>query len=459
MGRAERRPATSRCSRARTTSCSRRGRPSRSITASAALENGFGPGQRLAEPARARPAAHGRDDPELRRRTCPGGAARSRSLTAFTNSCNVIVRRGRAGARRGGARRRRRTRSASARPTRRRDRCLEADDPVRHPVRDRACSPTPSTSSRASPLVAISAIGQDNDLARTRCRWRSSPSAIANGGVMMEPSLVTRGPRPAGPASSREFGPELYRPAAISENDRGAITRDDGQRRRERHRHRRADPRRRRRGQDRHRAARRAGADPHAWFVCFAPAGAGEVPRSRSRLSSWTAVASGARRRAARWPPRSREQVIEAVPGGLETTRADGWRRRSAGARGPLPGGGPELGSRRHGRGLPRRRTPCSDRTVAIKILAPAVRRRRRASSTASGARHRRRRGSNHPNIVGVYDSGVRRRRRTSSSWSSSRDGRSPTSCAGGGRFTARHARRDRREDLPTRSRPRTRRA
>jgi membrane peptidoglycan carboxypeptidase len=55
---------------------------------------------------------------------------------------------------------------------------------------------------------------------------------------------------------------------------------------------------------------------PHAWFVCFAPAGPARFPRSRSRLSSWTVAASGARRPEAKWPAPNRRQVLEAYLAG-----------------------------------------------------------------------------------------------------------------------------------------------
>ena len=125
------------------------------------------------------------------------------------------------------------------------------------------------------PLVAISAIGQDNDLANP-LQMALVASAIANRGVMMTPKLVSQIRDPQGRVI-REFSDEEYG-QPISEKSATAmremmvnvvasgtgtaaqipgyvVAGKTG-------------------------TAQHGGPDsaPHAWFVCFAPAGQGEVP-------------------------------------------------------------------------------------------------------------------------------------------------------------------------------------
>ena len=120
-------------------------RERRAVPAGVDVQDGHGvgrarerlrPGQRVAEPARAGPAAHGRHDPELRRRDLPG----RRDHHAAHRVHELLqrdLRRGRAAARAG------RALGAGARvrllPDRsaRGDRVPGADDPVHDPVRDR----------------------------------------------------------------------------------------------------------------------------------------------------------------------------------------------------------------------------------------------------------------------------------------------------------------------------------
>ena len=72
----------------------------------------------------------------------------------------------------------------------------------------------------------------------------------------------------------------------------------------------------------------------------------------------------------------------------------------------PLPDRGPHR-LRAAWREVYRGVDPVLDRTVAIKILLPAVRPRRRASSTRFRREAQAAARLNHPNIVGVFDSGA----------------------------------------------------
>ena len=83
--------------------------------------------------------------------------------------------------------------------------CLEPTIPFTIPFAT-GRFPIPSYFKGNDRCVAISAIGQDNDLANP-LQMALVASAIANGGVMMTPRLVIAGPGPAGARSIREFGP------------------------------------------------------------------------------------------------------------------------------------------------------------------------------------------------------------------------------------------------------------
>ena len=122
------------------------------------------------------------------------------------------------------------------------------------------------------PQTAQSAIGQFSVRA-TPLQMAMVGAAVANRGELMSPYLVqdVRGPDlSVARRHQARVARRGHEPAVGT-----AAHRDDGQRRRQRHRHQRADRRHQGGGQDRHRAAGR-GRRPHAWFVSFAPA---ENPR------------------------------------------------------------------------------------------------------------------------------------------------------------------------------------
>jgi peptidoglycan glycosyltransferase len=243
------------------------------VTASAALENGYGLDSVWPNP-------HELDLPltdgtiqNFGGESCPGGATTT-LLTAFTNSCNVIF--GEVGLQLGPDVLSEQAHAYGFCPTDPPEEtgCLEPTIPFTIPFAT-GRFPTASYFEGNDPLVAISAIGQDNDLANP-LQMALVASAIANRGVMMTPRLVTQIRDPQG-RIIRKFDPEPYG-QPISEKTATSmremmvnvvasgtgtaaqipgtvIAGKTG-------------------------TAQHGGPDPapHAWFVCFAPAGPGEVP-------------------------------------------------------------------------------------------------------------------------------------------------------------------------------------
>jgi peptidoglycan glycosyltransferase len=242
------------------------------VTASAALENGYGLDSVWDNP-------HELDLPltdatiqNFGGETCPGGATTT-LLTAFTHSCNVIF--GEVGLRSRRTRcRSRRTRTASARPIRRR---------------------RPSAWSRRSPSRSRSR--RDGSRPRATSRERTAPRRLRDRTGQRPGQPVTDGPggvrhreprrdddassgdgdpRPAG-AHHQDLPRRVVRPAHLGEGRR-RDARDDGERRGERDRHGRTDPRHRGRGQDRHRAARRTRLGAPCVVRLLRARGTGEEP-------------------------------------------------------------------------------------------------------------------------------------------------------------------------------------
>jgi penicillin-binding protein A len=243
------------------------------ITASAAIENGFGLDSHWPNP-------HELDLPlstgtiqNFGGETCPGGSTTT-LLTAFTDSCNVIF--GEIGLKLGADELAAQARAFGFCPTDppTQTECIAPTFPTPIPSAT-GRFPVPAYFQQNDPLVAISAIGQDNDLANP-LQMVMVASAIANGGLMMQPRLVTEIRDPQGRVI-RQFAPVEYgRPISRDTADAmrtmmvSVVTSGTGQ------------------------AAQISGlvvagktgtaqhggpgTAPHAWFVCFAPAGPDDVP-------------------------------------------------------------------------------------------------------------------------------------------------------------------------------------
>ena len=244
------------------------------ITASAALESGFGTDSTWPNP-------HELDLPlttgtiqNFGGEICPGGATTT-LITAFTDSCNVIF--GEVGLKVGAQKL-----AAQARaygfcpidPPAQTD-CIEPTIPGPIPFQT-GRFPVPSYFEQNDPLVAISAIGQDNDLANPM-QMALVASAIANDGTMMQPRLVTeiRDPqgriikefpaRPYGQPISKSTAADMRTMmASVVASGTGTAAQISnvivaGKT-----------------GTAQHGGE---GTAPHAWFVCFAPAGPNDVPQ------------------------------------------------------------------------------------------------------------------------------------------------------------------------------------
>ena len=364
------------------------------VTASAALENGYGLDSVWPNP-------HELDLPltdgtiqNFGGETCPGGATTT-LLTAFTNSCNVIF--GEVGLELGPDALSEQAHAYGFCPTDppEETECLEPTIPFTIPFAT-GRFPIASYFEGNDPLVAISAIGQDNDLANP-LQMALVASAIANRGVMMTPRLVTQIRDPQG-RIIREFDPEPYG-QPISEktatdmrtmmvnvvaSGTGTAAQIPGT----------SSPARPapRSTADRTRHPTRGSSASHRRDRA-------RSPRSQSRLSSWTAATSGARRPEARWPRRSP----------VRSSRRT-WRAREGRAlNGSVLGGRYRVEARIGSGGMGevyRGVDTVLDRTVAIKVLLPQFARdtnfvdrfRREAQAAAR---------LNHPNLVGIYDSGA----------------------------------------------------
>ena len=204
---------------------------------------------------------------------CPGGATTT-LLTAFTSSCNVIF--GEVGLDAGAQGLADQAHAYGFCPTDPPDEtgCLDPTIPFVIPFAT-GRFPVASYFEDNDPLVAISAIGQDNDLANP-LQMALVASAIANDGTMMEPRLVEQIRDPQGRVirefPSEPYGEPISRTTAddmrtmmvsVVASGTGSAAQVPG-----------------------FVVAGKTGtaqhggpdSDPHAWFVCFAPAGPDEVP-------------------------------------------------------------------------------------------------------------------------------------------------------------------------------------
>ena len=155
------------------------------ITASAALENGYGPGVGMGQPAVPRPAAELEHARELRQRSlCNGGSAQVTMAEAFKESCNVTF--AEIGLKLGARNMSDQAQAYGFCPTDPPDQidCIEPTIPFVLPFQN-GHFPVPAYFQENEPLLAFSSIGLDNVLDEPAADGPGGSAAIANGGKMM----------------------------------------------------------------------------------------------------------------------------------------------------------------------------------------------------------------------------------------------------------------------------------
>jgi penicillin-binding protein A len=243
------------------------------VTASAALENGYGLDSVWPNPHELDLPLTDETIQNFGGEGCPGGATTT-LLTAFTSSCNVIF--GEVGLTLGAQKLADQAHAFGFCPTDPPEEsgCLEPTIPFVIPFAT-GRFPVASYFEGNDPLVAISAIGQDNDLANP-LQMALVASAIAHEGEMMNPRLVTQIRDPQGRVI-REFHAQPYgRPISqataadmrtmmvnVVTSGTGTAAQIAGV------------VVAGKTGTAQHGGA---GTAPHAWFICFAPAGPDDVP-------------------------------------------------------------------------------------------------------------------------------------------------------------------------------------
>jgi peptidoglycan glycosyltransferase len=159
------------------------------VTASAALENGFGPDSQWPNPHRLKLPLTNEELQNFGDDHCNGGSSQITLIEAFEESCNVTF--AEAGLRLGPERLAAQARAyglcATLPPER--TTCEEQLVPFELPF-EHGRFPEPSYFERNDPLLAFSAIGLDNDLVNP-LQMALIASAVANSGMMPQPRLVT----------------------------------------------------------------------------------------------------------------------------------------------------------------------------------------------------------------------------------------------------------------------------
>jgi peptidoglycan glycosyltransferase len=243
------------------------------VTASAALENGFGPESVWPNPHRLTLPLTNEQLQNFGDDHCNGGSSQISLIEAFEESCNVTF--AEVGLELGPERLAAQARAyglCGIRPPER----TTCDEPI---VRfelpfQNGRFPEPEYFERNDPLLAFSAIGLDNDLVNPM-QMALLASAVANGGTMPQPRLV-REVRDAQGRVAREFGiDEVGR--AISAGSAAALTRmmisvvNQGSG------YRAQIPGIQVAGKT-GTATNGEGRAPNAWFTAFAPAGGAQTP-------------------------------------------------------------------------------------------------------------------------------------------------------------------------------------
>src|SRR5918995_745635 len=191
------------------------------VTASAALENGFGPDSVWDNPHRLTLPLTNEELENFGDDHCNGGSSQISMMEAFEESCNVTF--AEVGLELGPERLAEQARAYGLCGTLPPDRTTCDEPLVRFELPfQNGRFPEPGYFERNDPLLAFSAIGLDNDLVNP-IQMALIASAVANAGTMPQPRLVTE-VRDAQGRVARNFG-ETDVGQAISEGSAAALTR------------------------------------------------------------------------------------------------------------------------------------------------------------------------------------------------------------------------------------------
>jgi peptidoglycan glycosyltransferase len=179
------------------------------VTASAALENGWGPEKLWPNPPKLDLPTTDDDLENFEGSLCNGGSSQVTMAEAFQESCNVTF--GEIGLALGASRLARQAQAYGFCPTLPQTQtppdCTEPTIPFALPI-ENSRFPDPSYFEERTPAIAYSAVGLDNDLTNP-LELALIAGAIANGGTVFEPRLVTNVRDPQG-RIVRDFGPQEY---------------------------------------------------------------------------------------------------------------------------------------------------------------------------------------------------------------------------------------------------------
>ena len=244
------------------------------VTAAAALENGFGTDSVWPNPHRLTLPLTNEQLQNFGDDHCNGGSSQISLIEAFEESCNVTF--AEAALRLGPDRLAEQARAFGLCATLPPERTSCADPLVRFELPfQNGRFPEPGYFERNDPLLAFSGIGLDNDLVNPM-QMALIASAVANGGEMRRPRLVTE-VRDAQGRVAREFGPTTIS-EVISPSTAAALTRMMISVVNEGSGYRAQIPGIQVAGKT-GTATNGEGRPPNAWFTAFAPAGGAQPPR------------------------------------------------------------------------------------------------------------------------------------------------------------------------------------